>query len=74
VLSLQVLAERGVRMSAFLLEPGSFGGERASTAVSEALATAGIAASGIRRSDDLAVALGSMPHVGPRVDVVERQV
>ena len=57
VLSLRVAGERGARLAAVLIEPGTFGGERDSLVVFGALAAAGIHTSVVKRAGDLRAAL-----------------
>jgi len=71
VLSLRVAAERGAKLSAFLIDPGTFGAERDSQVAVGALAVAGIRTSVFRRCDDLSVALGSSQQPAePLIDIV----
>jgi uncharacterized protein (DUF58 family) len=57
VASLQFLAQRGVRVSAVLLEPTTFGGEESSLMVFGALAAAEIYTYMVKRSDNIMTAL-----------------
>ena len=57
--SLQLLASRGVKIAAVVLEPRTFGGEGNALFVFGALAAAEIQTYLIKRSDDMAAALGS---------------
>jgi uncharacterized protein (DUF58 family) len=59
VASLQVLAGRGVKLAAVLLEPRTFGGEASSLLVYGALAAAGVFTYTVKRSDDLTQTLGA---------------
>jgi uncharacterized protein (DUF58 family) len=59
VLSLRVSAERGAKLAAVLIEPGTFGAERDSLVVFGALAAAGIHTSVVKRGGDLSTALAS---------------
>jgi uncharacterized protein (DUF58 family) len=59
VLSLRVSAERGAKLAAVLIEPGTFGAERDSLVVFDALAAAGIHTSVVKRGGDLSTALAS---------------
>ena len=59
VVSLQTLAGRGVKLAAILLEPRTFGGSGNALFVFGALAAAEIFTYLVKRSDDLAVSLGS---------------
>jgi uncharacterized protein (DUF58 family) len=59
VLSLRVSAERGAKLAAVLIEPGTFGAERDSLVVFGALAAAGIHTSVVKRGGDLGTALAS---------------
>jgi len=59
VLGLQTLAQRGVKVAAILLEPGTFGSPENSLLVFGALAAGDIYTYLVKRSDDLARALGS---------------
>lgn len=59
VLSLQSLAQRGVKVAAILLEPSTFGGAQDSLLVFGTLAAADVFTYLVKRSDDLVRALGS---------------
>ena len=59
VLSLRVSAERGAKLAAVIIEPGTFGAERDSLEVFGALAAAGIHTSVVKRGGDLGTALAS---------------
>ena len=64
VLSLRVSAERGAKLAAVLIEPGTFGVERDSLVVFGALAAAGIPTSVVKRSGDLNSALAPASNTG----------
>ena len=59
-------AERGTRLAAILIEPGTFGAEHDSLVVFGALAAADIHTFVVKRGDDLATALsaGFDPRLG----------
>ena len=57
-MSLQMLAGRGVKLAAVLLEPRTFGGADSSLFVYGALAAADIFTYLVKRTDDLTKALG----------------
>jgi uncharacterized protein (DUF58 family) len=59
VLSLQSLAQRGVKVAAVLLEPSTFGADASALFVFGALAAGDIYTYLVKRSDSLAAALGS---------------
>ncbi|OGO49353.1 MAG: hypothetical protein A2148_00125 [Chloroflexi bacterium RBG_16_68_14] len=59
VVSLQMLAGRGVKLAAILLEPRTFGGQGNALFVFGALAAADIFTYLVKRSDDLTATLGS---------------
>jgi uncharacterized protein (DUF58 family) len=59
VLSLQSLAQRGVKVAAVLLEPSTFGADASSLLVFGALAAGDIYTYLVKRSDNLVAALGS---------------
>ena len=59
VLSLRVSAERGAKLAAVLIEPGTFGADRDSLVVFGALVAAGIHTSVVKRAGDLGAALAS---------------
>ncbi len=59
VLSLQSLAQRGVKVAAVLLEPSTFGADASSLLVFGALAASDIYTYLVKRSDNLVAALGS---------------
>ena len=59
VLSLRIIAERGAKPVAVLIEPDTFGAGRDSLLVFGALTAAGIGASVVKRGDDLRAALAS---------------
>ena len=59
VSSLQLLAGRGVKRAAVLLEPRTFGGEGNTLLVYSALAAADVLTYLVKRSDDLAISLGA---------------
>jgi uncharacterized protein (DUF58 family) len=64
VLGLQSLAQRGVKVAAILLEPSTFGSADNSLLVFGTLAASDIYTYLVKRSDDLAQALGSPPQAG----------
>ena len=59
VVSMQMLAGRGVKLASVLLEPSTFGGEASALLVFGALTAADISTYMVKRSDDLARTLGS---------------
>jgi uncharacterized protein (DUF58 family) len=59
VASLQMLAGRGVKLAAILLEPGTFGGSGNTLVTFGALAAADVFTYLVKRTDDLSTTLGS---------------
>jgi uncharacterized protein (DUF58 family) len=64
VVSLQVLAGRGVKLAAVLLEPRTYGGESSSLLVYGALTAADVFTYLVKRSDELSAALSAPAAVG----------
>ncbi len=65
VVSLQMLAGRGVKLAAVLLEPRTFGGADSSLFVYGALAASDIFTYLVKRTDDLGKALGAAAEATP---------
>jgi uncharacterized protein (DUF58 family) len=61
VVSLQMLAGRGVKLASVLLEPRTFGGEGNALLVYSALAAAGVLTYLVKRQDEIAKALSVTP-------------
>ena len=63
VVSMQVLAGRGVKLASVLLEPSTFGGEESALLIFGSLTAADISTYMVKRTDNLALTLGSESSV-----------